>query len=263
MVVRHVLAGTGRQSGPAVVNMFVIAAGGASAAGNGGNSTAAAGGGGAILEQVFSINTGQTYTIQAGNGGPGIAGDLAAGRLGSAGGYSRFGTFYVSGGYAGAYGAAGASGVVGSTAAGGGNAGGGTNGGGGGAGAAASTINGGIGIQSILYNELYGGTIYWGGGGAGATTTGGGGTSGTRGLTGGGLFPAGNGTYGGGGAPNDWNLGIGGGGGGGMVIVRLNPAITVSSTTGSPTVTNKNGYNYYAWIGNNNSATVVTGSITF
>jgi len=259
---------------PANTLRLLLVGGGASGAGNGGNTTAASGGGGGVLpNQLITYTPGVTYTIRAGNGGAGTGGDLAQGRLGNPGGYSQFDTYYASGGYPGAYGAAGASGTTGTTTPGGGNAGGGSHGGGGGAGAAASNANGGIGLDSPLYNQLVGYTYYLGGGAACAAVIGSGGYSGvgTPGASGGGDFPgttagSNSGTLGGGGAAGAWNTSSQGSGpgGGGLVLIRLPSSVTVTSTTGSPTITTIGNYKFYVWYGitNSGAGTGVSGSIT-
>jgi hypothetical protein len=131
-------------------------------------------------------------------------------------------------------------------------------GGGGGAGGAGiggtnSTGVGGIGLSS----SITGTATYYAGGGGGWTRN----NASTLGGAGGG----GNGSSGGTNTAGGTNTGGGGGGGGGssngaaggsgVVIIRVPADVTVSATTGSPTVTTPTGYRVYKFTGN--------GSITF
>jgi alpha-tubulin suppressor-like RCC1 family protein len=142
-------------------------------------------------------------------------------------------------------------------------------GGGGGAGGAGSNStlltggNGGIGAYSSITGL---GAIYAGGGGGGvyrnATSAGTGGTGGggNGGFTISGQVNGGNGTVntgGGGGGGGEGTYPTGGGtGGSGVIIIRYsNIYPDATSTTGSPTLTNLNGYKIYKWTS--------SGSITF
>lgn len=98
---------------PTTVDLLLVGGGG-SGSGNGGNNTASGGGGGGVLYRSnVAVATGVTYDVIVGAGGIGVGGDLSQGRLGNAGGYSNFQTYYAGGGGAGRYGQGGSAGASG------------------------------------------------------------------------------------------------------------------------------------------------------
>jgi hypothetical protein len=257
------------------VDYLVVAGGGGGGVVAGGGG----GGGGALAGSALTLNQNVQYVVSVGAGGSGANDNNRYGSQysGSNSAIASLVTAFGGGGGAGNYGgsASGGSGGGGcqgnsgdshrsgaSGTSGQGNAGadGGSSAGGGGGGAAtagqAGGANGGDGGSGLLWN----GATYAGGGGGGSYGN-----------------PAGAGGAGGGGAglsstttPNNGVQSTGGGGGGishlsfpnymsgsnggsGVVIIRT--IATAASTTGSPTVTQSNGYNVYTFTG--------TGSITF
>jgi hypothetical protein len=147
------------------------------------------------------------------------------------------------------------------TGTGGGNERMGNGGGAGAAGASGSpTGTGGIGLQSSITGTA---TYYAGGGGGGGYTgnqpggLGGGGQGGTAtvapytGIAG----TVNTGGGGGGGSYTGGGFATGGSGGSGVVILRLLSSVTVSATTGSPTITTDGSYKVYKF--------TASGSITF
>jgi hypothetical protein len=123
---------------------------------------------------------------------------------------------------------------------------GGAGGGAGAAGGSGSSAAGGIGLSSSITGTA---TYYAGGGG--------GGDSGLGGLGGGGSSISENGVAntGGGGAASPGASTYSGTGGSGVVILRFPSSITVSTTTGSPTITTDGSFKVYKY--------TASGSITF
>lgn len=248
-----------------VLDYLVVAGGGA---GDGG----AGGAGGLIYAVSARVELGVTYTVTVGAGGmASAAGDAATsgnnssfvGSTAIGGGAGRYTLNSVSGGSGsgGAHGGKiGGSGTAGQGNAGGNGSAGNSSGGGGGAGgvggnAPSNTVGGagGIGLQYSISGTA---TYYAGGGGGGCPTGGTGGTGGNGGGGNGASAGAGNGTANtGGGGGGIYQTYPAGNGGSGIVILRFLSTVTVSSTTGSPTITTDGSYKVYKFTS--------SGTITF
>jgi hypothetical protein len=235
---------------------YLVVAGG----GSGGHSMGGGGGAGGMLTGTGFLNFGDTTVVTVGSGAAGATGNWVPGSAGVA---SSFGSSLVAtgGGYGGGSAANGGSNkggnggsgggvgsgypkeAPGSGVAGQGNAGGtctdSPSGGGGGAGGVGGNgaSNAGAGGSGLAWIN---GVTYASGGGGGSGS--GGGDSGSQNTGGGG----------GGGGDVSYYVPTGAGGSG-VVIIRT--ATTAASTTGSPTVTQSDGYNWYKFTG--------SGSITF
>ena len=212
--------------------------GGGGAKSGGGSAAAGGGGGGGYSRQVYSVSSGQAYSILVGTGGGGGA---ASGSTGGNGGSSTFSGNSYSLTATGGNGGAGAGNNIGG------------NGGNGGTG----TSSGGAGQKGVVASQDFGGS---GGGAAGPSGNGGAGNTsvGNNPMVGGtGNSPGGNGgnggkTYyaaanpsgggapgggGGGGAASGTGTKAGSGGGRGEIritYVIAPPSITTGSITGSP-----------------------------
>jgi|688.fasta_scaffold23539_9 hypothetical protein len=251
---------------------YLVVAGG----GSGGKTYGGGGGAGGMLTGTATLDVGSTNVVTVGAGASGVTGNWVPGSQGS---NSSLGSSLtaVGGGYGGgnaanggpnAGGNGGSGGGVGggypkqspgTGTAGQGNAGGtctdAPGGGGGGAGsvggngtnvAAGSGGNGQSWLNGVTYAGGGGGGIHPGSASGGSGGGGAGSYAGDAGATN---------TGGGGGGASDsasWAA-PSGAGGSGVVIIRT--TVAASATTGSPTVTQAGGYNWYTFTG--------TGSITF
>jgi hypothetical protein len=246
------------------VDYLVVAGGGAGDSGGGGA-------GGLIYVESASLIIGNTYNVTVGAGGTTGADTATNGNNsvfdsltaigGGAARYSLNGVPGGSGGGAAYGGKTGGAGTVGQ-----GNAGGNSNpawntgAGGGGAGAvggnSASAPTGGAGGIGLQYN-ISGTSTYYAGGGGGGTATGG--TGGAGGNGGGGAGASTGATSGtvntGGGGGGIYQSYPAGAGGSGVVILRFLSSVTVTATTGSPTITTDGSYKVYKFTS--------SGSITF
>lgn len=290
-VAQYKQAGTWPNALNIIADYLVVAGGG----GGGISYGAGGGAGGLLTGSSVILNRETTYTITVGAGGStdvsgsnsSVSGTLFSTVTAIGGGY---GGKYASpaNGANGGSGGGGASGNIigvggkgvypgssyfnqarqgydgGSSLQGGGYA----SGGGGGAGGVGADVsgsgssgkggNGGIGVSSSITGTS---TYYAGGGGGwGYSAGGGGGTGGSGGGGNGESYPSGNqataGTVNtGGGGGGDGTAGVGKAGGSGVVILRFLSTVTVSATTGSPTITTDGSYSVYKY--------TASGSITF
>lgn len=215
---------------PSGVTKGLITACGGGGGGGGGASTYTGGGGGGgacIIDSLYSLVPGQTYTIKVGTGG---TGGVGTGVTGGTGGITSIGSLVsLTGG-----GGGGGGGLNGNGSSVGGTAGGAGGGAGAGAGSSATGIGGaglaGAGIGGAGGGGLVGGGgggSYGGGGGVGGGVTGSTGNSGGSGLGRSGGFGlgasaalGGNGGTGGGGGGGVNTGGTGGTGGSGMCMIK-------------------------------------------